>query len=85
MSVFDSGRCLGIEQVLSGHEEYLIASIPAALVRQVGMTIIRKEAEGMGHCEVEGNKRKSIRSDWAKASRWVVGPTPELIEKLSSP
>ena len=46
-------------------------------VRRHGMSIIRKESEGIGHCEVEGPKSKSVRSDWAKNSNWVVGPRQE--------
>jgi hypothetical protein len=74
MSVFDASRCSGIEQVLKGNEHCLIASITARQARERGMEIVRSEKEGIGHCEVVGHKTKSVRSDWAKESLWVLGP-----------
>jgi len=74
MSVFDASRCAGPEQVLVGHEGYLLASISAAQVISAGMSIVRKEEEGIGHCEVIGKKSKGISSQWAKDAKWVVGP-----------
>jgi hypothetical protein len=74
MSVFDASRCKNVEEILVGHEEYLVASISASQARRAGMTIIRKEEEGIGHCEVVGEKSRGVRARWAKESNWVVPP-----------
>jgi hypothetical protein len=78
MSVWDAKRSGGVEKVLEGYEHFYLASVTAAQLRESGMTIVRTEKDGVGHCEVIGPKTKSIRSDWAKSSQWVVGPPNEV-------
>jgi hypothetical protein len=74
MSVFDSLACAGLDQVLKGHENFLVAAITAGQVRAEGLEVVRTIDGGPGHCEVVGKKTSGIKSRLAKLSVWVKAP-----------
>jgi hypothetical protein len=67
-----------IEATLKGCEKMLLAQFEAALARELGQGIIRMPLEtNLAHCEVIGEKTKSVRERFAKDCQWVIGPETE--------
>lgn len=79
MSAFLEGHGNSVEDVLRGHDGFLLAGVPLGLVRAQGLEIVHDPLEGLvSHVEVFGTKTKRIRSALAKASVWVVAPPEGL-------
>lgn len=67
-----------VAATLKGYESNLLAQVQAGLARELGQGIVRKPLDdNAAHCEVTGEKTKSVRDKFAKRCRWVVGPATE--------
>jgi hypothetical protein len=74
MSLYDADMC-GVDEVMSGNEDFLLISLTASQVRSLGLELKRTSSGGRGHCEAVGKKTGGIRSKLAKMAVWVVPPS----------
>jgi len=65
----------GPVQILTGHEQFTLASITAGLARECGQGVVRDPLpDEPAHGLVIGPKPKSVQRRLAKAAAWVIAP-----------
>lgn len=75
MSVILGGEGRDLQEALVGHQGFALASITAALARELGLGVARDpRPDEPAHAVVFGRKNKRISRRLAKGSSWVVLP-----------
>ncbi len=66
--------------VLTGHDGFALAAIPAAVVRSCGQGVMRDPMPGEPHhALVYGYKPKSVQRRFAREATWVIPPPSSAV------
>jgi hypothetical protein len=74
MSAWEAPVVSDPSKLIEGFPDWFVASFTAAQAESLGLEVKRTYQHGVGHCDVIGQKTKSIRSELAKSANWVIGP-----------